>query len=73
MLATIIRTEIAAQTSIDIMRAFVKMRKYFANSVLSNEMLINHENRLLVLENTLNKFKDKQIDKVFFNKRGESV
>ena len=36
------------------------MRKYFANN---NEILLNHENRLLVLESTLDKFKEKEINK----------
>ena len=39
------------------------MRKYFSNN---NEILINHENRLLVLENTLDKFKEKKLNKIFF-------
>ena len=47
MLASVLHTEIAIETSVKIMRSFVKMRRYFANS---NEMLLNHENRLLVLE-----------------------
>ena len=63
MLASVLHTEIAIETSVKIMRSFVKMRRYFANN---NEMLLNHENRLLVLEEALDKFKEKEIDKIFF-------
>ncbi len=55
MLASVLHTEIAEEVSIRIMRSFVKMRRYFANTTSNNEMLINHENRLLVLENTFDK------------------
>ena len=30
----------------------LKMRKYFANNTSSNEILLNHENRILNLEKT---------------------
>ena len=65
MLSSVLHTEIAVETSIKIMRSFVKMRKYFANN---NDILINHENRLLNLENTLDKFKEKEINKIFFER-----
>ena len=63
MLATILKTEVATEISIKIMDAFVKMRKYFRTN---NEILINHENRLLVLEKTLDNFKEKDLSKIFF-------
>ena len=63
MLATILKSDVATSVSIQIMDTFVKMRKYFSNN---NEILINHENRLLVLENTLDKFKEKKLNKIFF-------
>ena len=66
MLASVLHTEIAEEVSIRIMRSFVKMRRYFANTISNNEVLINHENRLLVLENTFDKFKEKEINKIFF-------
>ena len=46
MLSTIIRTPIATQASIDIMRAFVSMRKYISNNLLEQKYINN-----LVLEN----------------------
>ena len=60
MLSGILKSDIAVKVNIQIIDAFVKMRRYFANN------LINNENRLLVLENTLNNFKEKEINKIFF-------
>ena len=66
MLSGLLKSDIAVKVNIQIIDAFVKMRRYFANAVISNEMLINHENRLLKLENTLNKFKEQETNKIFF-------
>ena len=38
------------------------MRRYFKNNLNNKEILINHENRLLMLENALDKFKEKEIN-----------
>ena len=50
MLATILRTEVAEQVSIQIMDAFVAMRKYISNDLMNqkyiNNLVINHENRI---------------------------
>ena len=67
MLASVLHNEIAEEISIKIMRSFVKMRRYFANTISNNEMLINHENRILELEKTLDKFNNKkEVNKIFF-------
>ena len=63
MLATILKTDVATRVSIKIIDAFVKMRKYFKTN---NDILINHENRLLILEKTLDTFKEKELDKILF-------
>ena len=63
MLSGLLRSDVAVKVNIDIVNAFVKMRRYFSNN---SEILINHENRLLVLENTLDKFKEKELNKIFF-------
>ena len=52
MLATVLRTDIVEETSIMIMRSLVKMRKYFSNFIDSN-ILVNHENRLLIIEDDM--------------------
>lgn len=66
MLSGLLKSDIAVKVNIQIIEAFVKMRQYFANAISNNAMLINHENRLLVLESTFNKFKEKEINKIFF-------
>lgn len=66
MLATVIHTQVASEVSIKIMRSFVKMRRCFSNNITNSDVLINHENRLLVLESTLDKFKDTNINMIFF-------
>lgn len=66
MLSGLLKSDIAVKVNIQIIDAFVKMRKYFVYSINSSEILINHENRLLLLENTLEKFKEKELNKIFF-------
>ena len=63
MLSGLLKSDIAVKVNIEIIDTFVKMRKYFANN---NEILLNHENRLLFLESTLDKFKEKEMNKIFF-------
>ena len=66
MLATILKSKVATQVSIRIMDAFVAMRKYISSDLIEhNKMLINHENRLTLLENTFDSFKDKN-NHIFF-------
>ncbi len=60
MLATILKSDVAVEVSINIMDAFVKLRKYVLNSLINNEMLINHENRILKLETAFNKMQEKE-------------
>ena len=67
MLSGLLKSDIAVKVNIEIIDAFVKMRRYFANSISNNEILINHENRILKLEKTFNKFnKKKEINRIFF-------
>ena len=58
MLATIIRTDVAAKVSIDIMRAFVRMRHY----IKYNEQLLPH--KYLLLEEKVDN-NTKRIDELF--------
>ena len=67
MLSGLLKSDIAVNVNIQIIDAFVKMRRYFSNSFMNNEILINHENRLLKLENVFDKFKENEkINKIFF-------
>ena len=51
MLATILKSKVAVETTLNIIEGFVSMRKYFRNIIDTNDILVNHENRLLKLEN----------------------
>lgn len=66
MLSGLLKSDIAVTVNIQIIDAFVKMRRYFANNISNNEILLNHENRLLTLEKTFDKYKPKEINKILF-------
>lgn len=67
MLSSILHTEVAIKTSVKIMRGFIKMRKYFVSSMSNNEIILNHEKRIIELENVFDKFKyNEEINKIFF-------
>lgn len=64
MLSGLLKSDIAVKVNIQIIDAFVKMRKYFA--IENNDILINHENRLLKLEQVFND-DNIPINKLFFS------
>ena len=59
MLSSVLKTNIAAEMSIKIIRAFVYMRKYISENNKSN-ILVNHEERILKLEQSFDKFESKE-------------
>ena len=63
MLATILKSKVATKVSINIMDAFVLMRKYISSSLIEqkyiNELVLEHEERLKLVENTFSNFKEK--------------
>ena len=59
MLATILRTKVASDITMRIIDAFVYMRRYLSGEIGSN-MLVNHEERILKLEEQFNKFSSKR-------------
>ena len=64
MLATIIKSSVATQTSIRIMDAFVSMRHYINDNEyrLSNveTKVLEHDNSIKLLQETFNKFEEKK-------------
>ena len=67
MLSGLLKSDIAVKVNIQIIDAFVKMRRYFANAISKNDILINHESRILNLEKTFDKFnKRKEMNRIFF-------
>ena len=66
MLSAIINTKVAINASIRIINAFVAMRKYISSDLMEHsKMLISHENRLTLLENTFDNFKERN-NHIFF-------
>ena len=63
MLATILKSKVATKVSINIMDAFVLMRKYISSSLVEqkyiNNLVLEHEERLKLVENTFSNFKEK--------------
>lgn len=71
MLATILRTDTAAEMSIRIMRAFVSMRRYISSNLLeqkyiNNQVLKNTEDIRLLQETFKDFDKNKKINNIFF-------
>lgn len=59
MLATVLKTPVADAVSMRIIDAFMYMRRYLSGEIGSN-MLVNHEERILKLEEQFNKFSSKR-------------
>lgn len=69
MLATVLKTSVADSISMKIIDAFVYMRKYISNDLIrNNDILVNHENRILKLEESFNKLSSKRNSIIFEDK-----
>ena len=68
MLSGLLKSDIAVKVNVQIIDAFVKMRKYISNNLYQNKkILINHENRLLMLEESFDKLNEKEkINHIFY-------
>lgn len=67
MLSGLLKSDIAVKVNVQIIDAFVKMRKYFVSSMSNNEIILNHEKRIIELENVFDKFKHhEEVSKIFF-------
>lgn len=67
MLSGLLKSDIAVKVNIQIIDALVKMKKYFVNNISNNEILLNHEKRIIELENVFDKFKHhEEVNKIFF-------
>ena len=71
MLATILKSKVAIQTSIKIMDAFVEMRKYLSNSLISqkyyNDMTIRHDSEIKLLQESFNMLNKKEkVNTIFY-------
>ena len=63
MLSGILNSEIAITINIQIIEAFITMRKYISSTIIEqryiNNLVIEHEERLKLVENTFSNFKEK--------------
>jgi hypothetical protein len=63
MLSGILHSKVAVDTSIRIIDAFVSMRKYISSSLIEqryiNNLVLEHEERLKLVESTFSNFKEK--------------
>lgn len=56
MLSGLLKSNIAVEVNIKIINAFVKMRKYISSTITTDSnILVNHENRILKIEETIDK------------------
>ena len=64
MLAAILRTPVAEEISIQIMDAFVAMRKYISSNLLEQKhiknMVLEDHNKIKILEDSFQKFEEKR-------------
>ena len=71
MLASVLRTEVATEQSVKIMRAFVTMRKYISSGLIEqkyiNKMVIKHDEDIKLLQESFDKFQEKKrVNEIFF-------
>ena len=71
MLATVLKTDVATEMSVRIMRAFVSMRKYISTNLLEqkyiNNLVLEHDKDIKLLQETFKQFdKKKIINEIFF-------
>ena len=79
MLATVLRTKVASQMSINIIRAFVKMYRYISTNLLEqkyiNNMVLDNNERITqntidikLLQESFDKLeKDREVNEIYFN------
>ena len=70
MIATILKTMIATEISIKIMRAFIAMRKYIGSNLIEqryiNHLVLEHEDKIELLETSFEKLETKK-NEIYFN------
>ena len=72
MLAAILRTPVAEEISIQIMDAFVAMRKYISTNLLEqkyiNNMVLEHDCQIKLLKGSFQKIEEKKkVNEIYFN------
>lgn len=72
MLATVLRTEVASQMSVSIMRAFVAMRKFMSSNLIEqkyiNKLVLEDHEKIAILEDSFQKLEEKKkVNEIYFN------
>lgn len=72
MLATVLKTKVAIKVSIQIMDAFVTMRKYISSNLFDqnyiSNMLLEHEYKIKLLQDLFQKIEEKKkVNEIYFN------
>jgi len=72
MLATVLRTDVASQISVAIMRAFVTMRKYISTNLLEqkyvNNLVMEHDYDIKLLKESFSKLEEKKKNnEIYYN------
>ena len=70
MLATVLKSKVAIKVSINIMDAFVAMRKYISDGLIEqhhiNNMVLKHDSEIKLLQDSLSRFKEKT-NEIYFD------
>ena len=71
MLATVLHTKVAAEVSVNIMRAFVKMRKYISSNLIEqkyiNQFVLEDHNSIKLLQESFSKLEEKEkVNHIFY-------
>ena len=72
MLATILKSKVATQVSIEIMDAFVSMRKYISSNLIEqkyiNNQVMKNTEEIRMLQESFSKFEEKKkVNEIYFN------
>lgn len=72
MLSGLLKSDIAVNVNVQIINAFVSMRKYISSNLIEqkyiNNLVLEDHEKIKVLENTLGKFEEKQkVNTIFYN------
>ena len=69
MLSGLLKSDIAAEVNIKVINAFVTLRKYVSSNLIEqkyiNNLVLDHEERIKLIENTFSKFEEKN-NHIFF-------
>ena len=69
MLSGLLKSDIAAEVNIKVINAFVALRKYVSSNLIEqkyiNNLVLEHEERMKIIENTFSNFKEKN-NHIFF-------